>query len=64
MVIFHVFQLSFDGEGGGDISTHNRYIDKSVQKCPHLKNQLKKKSTQCIILLLFLINQKKNQHSA
>ena len=35
MGIFHVFQLSFDG--GGVISTHNRYIDNIREKCPYLQ---------------------------
>ena len=39
-ISFKQKQLSFMG---GVISTHNRYIDKYVQKCPYLQNYHSKK---------------------
>ena len=55
--IFHVSQLSY---GGGALCAHYRSIDKFVkngENWPYLQNYHSKIffSTQCIILLLFLL---------
>ena len=55
MGIFQVFQFSFDR--GGVISNHNRLIDKYMKNVQIFKTttQKKERSTQCIILLHFLL---------
>ena len=58
MAIFHGIQLSYD-RGEGALSALYRSIDKFVKNAHNMslssRPPLKKKSTQCIILSLFLL---------